>query len=59
MERVEALPCCGSTKFYEGPRGGACINVECAKCCHRWNIAIIDGSLYIVNDLGIEGKEEG
>ena len=53
MYAIEKLPCCGSMEFYEGPSGGACTNVKCAKCRHKWNVAFIDDQIYIVNDLGI------
>lgn len=38
-------PDCKQTKFYEGPEGGTCINIECANptCRTRLNVASIPG----------------
>jgi len=36
------MPCCGNPiGFYEGPRGGAGINIKCAHCGAKWNVAPI------------------
>jgi len=34
-------PDCGSTRFYEGPEGGICVNIMCAdeKCSSKFNWA--------------------
>lgn len=31
-------PDCGCAEFYLGPKGGASINVKCAKCGSRFNV---------------------
>jgi len=37
--RTPLMPCCFKpVKYIEGPRGGLCINIECAHCGTRWNI---------------------
>jgi len=33
-------PDCGSKKFYEGPHGGAAVNVKCADCGHKFNLGL-------------------
>jgi hypothetical protein len=32
------LPCCGNTKFIEGPSGGLSLNIKCAACGEWFNI---------------------
>jgi hypothetical protein len=34
------MPCCGSTNFIEGPKGGASINIECSKCKKKFNVSL-------------------
>ena len=31
---------CGSVQLLEGPSGGMSQNVECAKCHHKFNLAL-------------------
>lgn len=31
-------PFCNYSRWYEGPHGGFCVNIECAKCGARFNI---------------------
>ena len=32
------MPCCGSISYYEGPTGGASMNITCTECKKRFNI---------------------
>jgi hypothetical protein len=41
---LEGCPFCKGTQFYEGPAGGACINVQCSNCEARFNLHTFDGS---------------
>lgn len=34
----KGCPDCGSTRFYEGPSGGMCINIECVDCGSKFNV---------------------
>jgi hypothetical protein len=36
MERGEC-PDCSNDKFYRGPEGGGCQNIQCTKCGQAWN----------------------
>ena len=40
MDEFHACTYCGSTRFYDGPRGGACMNVGCVRCGARFNVLI-------------------
>jgi hypothetical protein len=35
--KYNCCPDCGGKKFLEGPQGGLCTNIMCAKCRHRFN----------------------
>lgn len=38
------MPCCGKEqRFFNGPRGGLCVNIKCFHCGHRWNICVYNG----------------
>jgi uncharacterized protein (DUF983 family) len=36
-------PDCGRSRFLRGPSGGLSVNVECAACGQRFNIALAPG----------------
>jgi len=40
MTKEKCCPDCGSKKFYEGPHGGAAVNVKCADCGHKFNLGL-------------------
>ena len=35
----EGCPDCNSVEFYEGPHGGLSVNIKCAGCGSKFNIA--------------------
>lgn len=35
--KYNCCPDCGGRDFLEGPQGGICTNIMCAKCRHRFN----------------------
>lgn len=35
--KYNCCPDCGCKDFLEGPQGGLCTNIMCAKCRHRFN----------------------
>lgn len=46
-------PKCEGDEFYKGPEGGATMNVKCANCGHRMNVAFTGHGFLIINeDLG-------
>jgi len=42
---------CGSKEFHEGPSGGASMNVTCAGCGARFNIALVPGGPLFQEEL--------
>ena len=52
MTPFKCCPACGSTRFWTGPRGAACLNVTCTTCGDRFNLLIHPGApVMLVNEL--------
>lgn len=52
-------PDCDGERFYPGPRGGAGINIECAECGSRFNIAGSSGfGLFYAERIGGAGGSD-
>ncbi len=37
---LKRCPDCGSESFYEGPHGGAAVNIKCGGCGHWFNMGL-------------------
>ena len=40
FQKHRCCPDCGSKEFFDGPSGGAAINIKCAGCGHWFNNAL-------------------
>jgi len=52
VQKTDEFRCdCGSSEFYEGPRGGAAQNFKCARCGKVYNIVPLSNGC-----IGVEKK---
>ena len=64
VSRFTKCSFCGSGEFYEGPQGGAAMNVTCAGCGARFNIGLVPGGPVLLDTLSgpskaIAGTKDG
>jgi transcription elongation factor Elf1 len=51
----KCCPDCGGKAFYEGPSGGASLNVKCTSCGHKFNMSLP----FFVQRIDIPGRMFG
>lgn len=52
IDLSKGCPDCGCRRYFEGPAGGACINVMCADCQQWFNLCTFDGTAERLNAKG-------